>query len=76
MIDIQLLRTSLETVAARLKSRGFDLDVFQFREFEDQRKKIQTSTEYFQSQRNVLSKQIGQAKAQKNRRHTNAPAAA
>ena len=66
MIDIQLLRTSLDDIAKQLATRGFDLDTPRFRALEDQRKKVQTSTEYYQSQRNVLSKQIGQAKAKKD----------
>ena len=66
MIDIQLLRTDIDAVAKRLKPRGYELDVFQFRELEDQRKKSQTSSEYYQSQRNAFSKQIGQAKAKKD----------
>ena len=66
MIDIQLLRTSLDDIAKQLATRGFDLDTPRFRELEDRRKKVQTSTEYYQSQRNALSKQIGQAKAKKD----------
>ena len=68
MIDIQLLRNDIDTVARRLATRGFELDVFQFGELEDQRKKIQTRTEFFQSQRNALSRQIGQAKAKKDQK--------
>jgi seryl-tRNA synthetase len=68
MIDIQLLRTDIEGVAKRLATRGFELDVFEYREIEEQRKRIQTDTEYFQSQRNALSKQIGQAKAKKDQK--------
>ena len=68
MIDIQLLRNSLETVDARLKTRGFELDTSLFRELEEQRKAIQTDTEYFQSQRNAFSKKIGHAKAQKDQK--------
>jgi seryl-tRNA synthetase len=68
MIDIQLLRNDLDAVEARLKSRGYELDTFGFRELEEQRKKIQTSTEYLQSQRNAKSKDIGRAKAEKNQK--------
>jgi len=66
MIDIQLLRNSLDAVAARLQARGYALDGAGFRELEEQRKSIQTGTEQLQAQRNALSKQIGQAKAQKD----------
>src|SRR3954467_5585303 len=66
MIDIQLLRKEPDAVAKRLSTRGFELNVEEFRRLEEQRKKIQTDTEQLQSQRNALSKQIGQAKAKKD----------
>jgi seryl-tRNA synthetase len=68
MIDIQLLRGDLEGVAKRLATRGFGLDTVVFRELEEQRRRIQTDTEQLQSQRNSLSKQIGQAKAKKDQK--------
>jgi seryl-tRNA synthetase len=66
MIDIQLLRNSPDEVAKRLATRGFALDIPAFRELEDRRKGIQTATEQLQSQRNALSRGIGQAKASKD----------
>ena len=66
MIDIQLLRNSIDTVAARLRARGYELDVAGFEKLERHRKDIQTTTEQLQAQRNALSKQIGQAKAKKD----------
>ncbi len=66
MIDIQLLRTDIDALAKRLAARRFELDVSRFAELERQRKKIQTGTEQLQSQRNALSRQIGQAKAKKD----------
>jgi len=68
MIDIQLLRSDIDAVARRLATRGYELDVAGFRELEEQRKRQQTDTEHFQSQRNALSKQIGQAKAKKDQK--------
>ena len=68
MIDIHLLRTDLDGVAKRLATRGFELDVLAFRELEDERKRYQTTAEYLQSQRNAISKQIGQAKARKDQK--------
>ncbi|MGL4767205.1 MAG: serine--tRNA ligase [Formosimonas sp.] len=65
MLDIQLLRKEIDTVAARLKTRGFDLDVAGFNALEAQRKAIQVRTEELQAQRNALSKQIGILKSQK-----------
>ena len=66
MIDMQLLRTDIGSVAQRLATRGYRLDVAGFKALEDARKRIQTATEQLQSQRNALSKQVGQAKAQKD----------
>ncbi len=59
MLDIQLLRKDIDAVQARLKSRGFDLNVEAFNALEAQRKQIQTRTEELQARRNSLSKQIG-----------------
>ena len=66
MIDIQLLRNSLDSVAARLKTRGYELDTFGFNALESRRKEMQTATEQLQAQRNSLSKQVGQAKAKRD----------
>ncbi|MGO8756306.1 MAG: serine--tRNA ligase [Gallionellaceae bacterium] len=63
MLDIQALRNDLDGVAARLATRGFELDTVQFQELEAQRKTIQTRTQELQAKRNSLSKLIGQAKA-------------
>ena len=68
MIDIHLLRTDPQAVAKRLATRGFSLDLAAFQKLEEQRKAIQTATEQLQSQRNAVSKKIGQAKAQKDQK--------
>jgi seryl-tRNA synthetase len=62
MIDIQLLRKDIATVAARLAQRQFILDTDGFNALESQRKQIQTRTEELQGLRNSLSKQIGMLK--------------
>ncbi|QRX82641.1 serine--tRNA ligase [Glaciimonas sp. PAMC28666] len=62
MIDIQLLRKDIATVASRLAARKYQLDVDAFNSLEAERKQIQTRTEELQSQRNLLSKQIGMLK--------------
>ncbi|HJW57746.1 MAG TPA: serine--tRNA ligase [Burkholderiaceae bacterium] len=62
MIDIQLLRKDIDTVAARLATRKFQLDVATFNALEAERKQIQTRTEELQGKRNALSKQIGMLK--------------
>jgi seryl-tRNA synthetase len=63
MLDIQLLRSDLDGVAARLATRGFVLDTARFGDLEAQRKSIQVRTQELQSKRNSASKLIGQAKA-------------
>ena len=65
MLDILLLRKDLDKVVARLQTRKNPqpyLDVAAFTALEAERKTIQTRTEELQSQRNTLSKQIGQLK--------------
>ena len=66
MLDIALLRKDLDSVLARLAKRKNPqpfLDEAAYRALEAERKTIQTRTEELQSQRNSLSKQIGQRKA-------------
>jgi seryl-tRNA synthetase len=66
MLDINLLRKDLASVVARLETRKKPqpfLDVAAFTSLEAERKRIQTRTEELQSQRNQLSKQIGQLKS-------------
>jgi seryl-tRNA synthetase len=64
MLDIQLLRRDLDAAAARLAARGFTLDTEAFRALESERKAVQIRTETLQARRNVLSRSIGQLKAQ------------
>jgi seryl-tRNA synthetase len=63
MIDPQLLRTDIDSVAGRLSARSFSLDVAGFRAIEDERKAVQVRTQELQSVRNQFAKRIGQAKA-------------
>ena len=66
MLDINLLRKDLPSAIARLQTRKNPqafLNVEAFQALEVERKAIQTRTEELQSQRNTLSKQIGQLKA-------------
>ena len=63
MLDPRLIRTDLEGVAARLKTKRFDLDVASVSRLEEERKALQVRTEALQAERNSKSKSIGQAKA-------------
>ena len=62
MLDIQLLRNDPAAVAARLKTRGYVLDVARFESTEARRKSVQTRTQDLQARRNAVSKEIGAAK--------------
>nr|WP_298415724.1 serine--tRNA ligase [uncultured Halomonas sp.] len=63
MLDPKLLRSDLDSVAKRLATRGFTLDVNRFETLETQRRELQTETERLQNERNTRSKAIGKAKA-------------
>ena len=62
MLDIQLLRNDLPAVAARLATRGYNLETAKFETAESERRAIQMRTQELQAKRNALSKQIGAAK--------------
>src|SRR5882762_10515665 len=62
MLDIQLLRNDLDSVAARLATRGVTIDVAAFRALEEQRKHAQVCTQELQAKRNASSKSIGELK--------------
>jgi seryl-tRNA synthetase len=63
MIDIQLLRSDVQSVAARIERRGAPFDRAAFLALEAERKDLQTRTQELQSARNAHAKRIGQAKA-------------
>jgi seryl-tRNA synthetase len=63
MIDLQLLRSDLDAVVARLATRGYRLDRDAFLALEAERKEIQGQTQTLQASRNAFAKKIGQAKA-------------
>ena len=63
MLDIQALRTDLNGVVTKLKTRGFDFDAAAFTALETERKTVQTRTQDLQAKRNSTSKQIGIAKS-------------
>ncbi len=63
MLDTKLLRSELDFIAAKLKTRGFELDVQQIHQLETQRKELQAKMQTLQAERNSRSKNIGKAKA-------------
>jgi len=63
MLDTKYYRNELETLAASMLKRGAAFDTSFFQKLETERKTLQTETEQLQSQRNLLSKSIGQKKS-------------
>lgn len=63
MLEIQQLRTDLDTVTRQLAKRGYVFPVEAFNALEAERKKVQTETQELQAQRNSASKKIGHAKS-------------
>jgi seryl-tRNA synthetase len=63
MLDPQLLRNDIESIARRLSDRPYALDVPGFQAMEQERKQLQGRTQELQAGRNAFSKRIGQAKA-------------
>ncbi len=62
MIDIQLLRKDLDSIAARLAERKFMLDKDTFVSLESDRKQVQSRSEELQAKRNQLAKAVGMKK--------------
>ena len=63
MLDPQLLRSDIDTVAQQLKKKGFELDVSAYQSLEAKRKSLQVEAEQLQAKRTSLSKSIGKVKA-------------
>src|SRR5712691_12870279 len=61
MLDPQLLRSDIDTVARRLAARSFVFDVAAFQSVEQERKSVQTRAQELQAARNAQAKKIGQA---------------
>lgn len=59
MLDQKLLRTDLDSVAAKLAKRGYRLDVAFWQQVEAERKAIQVKTEELQAKKNAGAKQVG-----------------
>ena len=64
MLDPQLLRNDIQSVAERLAVKGYILDVESFALLEAQRKELQIEAEGLQAKRKSRSKMIGKTKAE------------
>jgi seryl-tRNA synthetase len=63
MLDLKLVKENLDQVAARLKTRGFELDTAAVKKLEESRRTLIFNAEKLKSEKNALSKQIGALKA-------------
>ncbi len=63
MLDPQVFKNDTDSVAARLRDRGFELDVERYLDLEQRRRTLQTESERLRNERNIRSKLIGEAKA-------------
>ena len=63
MLDPQLVRNKLDTIVEESLRRGVSIDKNKIKKIEDNRKKIQVETEKLQSERNNISKKIGELKS-------------
>jgi len=59
MLDVQLIRSDLDAVAASLATRGVSVPVDALRALEQRRRDAQTKTQDLQARRNATSAQIG-----------------
>ncbi len=63
MLDPKALRNDPAAIAARLRRRGYELDVEGYTALEAKRREVQVRTQELQNERKTRSKAIGQAKA-------------
>ena len=63
MLDPQLIRNELNSIAKALDKRGVSINTNKIQKIEDKRKAIQIKTEKLQADRNLISKEIGEMKA-------------
>ena len=61
MLDIKLIRSEPEKIAAKLAIRGFVLDVKHINEMEKEYRQLQDASQSLQSERNAYAKMMGKA---------------
>jgi seryl-tRNA synthetase len=64
MYDLAFFRNNLDRIAERLASRGFTLDVGQFRDLDQRRRAAVTESEQLQARRKAASNEIGRLRQQ------------
>ncbi len=63
MLDPRQLRTEMDSIAANLARRGFQLDVAALKALDERRKTAQLEVDRLRSERNAHAKAVGKAKA-------------
>lgn len=61
MLDPKLLRADIDSIAAQLAKKNYQLDIARFNELEQSRRSLQTQTEELQGLRKKQAAKIGQA---------------
>src|ERR1700733_2354470 len=64
MHDLSFFRANLDSIAQRLATRGYQLDIEQFRALDSERRAALTEVEQLKAQRNELSAQIPKLRAE------------
>ena len=64
MHDLSFFRANLDSIAERLRTRGFDLNVEEFRELDARRRAAVTESEQLKAQRNAESNEISKLRKQ------------
>jgi seryl-tRNA synthetase len=64
MHDLSHFRNNLDAIAKRLATRGFQLDVAQYRELDSQRRAAVTESEQLKAEQNRASAEIGKLRSQ------------
>jgi seryl-tRNA synthetase len=64
MHDLSYFRTNLDSIAERLATRGFQLNVAEFRDLDSERRAAVSETEQLKAQKNAESVQFGKLKQQ------------
>ncbi len=62
MHDLSFFRANLDSIAQRLATRGFQLDVEQFRALDTERRDALTKAEQLKAQKNAKSAEVGKLK--------------
>jgi len=65
MLDIRFVRENIDFVQKKLAQRGQDTDLGQFSRLDQERRDILKEVEALRSERNAVSKEVGQRKKQK-----------